>query len=257
MVYVVQYRKKVIVANLKRAFPELRAKEINKLALKAYRNLTDNIFEGLKTFTMRKSQIVRRHKIKNPEVLERLFSERRSIIGVTAHYNNWEWGSLSASLQTQYKVVALYKPLSNKHIDKILRASRSRCGTELVSIYETSKIFEKYRNQPTIFLMAADQSPSAKELPKAYWFEFLGIKTPFLHGLEKHAKNNNCAVVYIDIQRAKRGFYTNELTLLTDHPAGLNDGELTGMYVKKLETIIQKKPANWLWSHKRWKHCKT
>lgn len=256
MRHTIKYRVKVIDANLRKAFPEKSEKEIKLLVNKAYKNLIDNIIEGIKTFSMRKSQIVKRHKLMNPEILEPYFKENRSLIGVTAHYNNWEWGSLSASLQTPYNVAALYKPLSNKYIDKIMRNSRSRCGTELVSIYETSKTFEKYKNKPYIYLMAADQSPSLRELPKAYWKDFLGINTAFLYGLEKHAKNNNYAVFYIDIQRVKRGFYELTLSIIADNPTQLQDGELTEKYVQKLESVIKAEPANWLWSHKRWKHNK-
>lgn len=256
MRYLVNYRVKVIHNNLQRAFPNKPEQEIKVIARKCYRQLIDYIVEGIKAFTMSKNNIIKRHKLLNPEIVEPFFADKKSIIVVTAHYNNWEWGSLSASLQTPYKAVAFYKPLSNKHIDKILRKSRQRCGTELVSIYETSKTFEQNKNTPYLYLMAADQSPSGKQLPNAYWVNFLGINTPFLHGVEKHARNNSYPVVYVDIQQKKRGCYELELSVLSDNPASLNEGELTKIYANKLESIIKKKPESWLWSHKRWKHVK-
>lgn len=254
MKYLVNYRVKVISSNLSKAFPQKNKFEISQLEKKAYRNLIDYIVEGIKVFTMRKKVIIKRHKIINPEVLDKFHANNQSVIGVTAHYNNWEWGSLSASLQTPYNVAAFYKPLSNTYIDKMLRKSRERCGTELVSIYETSKTFESNRDKNYIYLMAADQSPSKREVDKAYWIDFLGIKTAFLHGLEKHAKNNNYPVVYVDIKRLKRGYYELELSVLTDNPKGLKEGELTKLYANKLESVIKNEPENWLWSHKRWKH---
>lgn len=254
MLYVVKYRKRVIEDNLKKAFPEKSEKELKRLVRKTYLNLTDNLAESLKTFTMSKREIVRRHKIVNPEFLDACLKEGKSIIGVTGHYCNWEWGSLSASLQSDYKMVAFYKPMRNKRIDRIIRNSRSRCGTELASIYKTSETFEKYKGMPTVFLMAADQSPSKKQLPKAYWFNFLGRPTAFLHGVEKHARRNDYMVMFIDIQRVRRGFYEVELSLLVDDPAAVPEGEITRRYVEKLEKVIRKAPENWLWSHKRWKH---
>lgn len=256
MRYIIRYRVKVMRSNLVRVFPDKDKREINIILNQSYKILIDNIIEGIKIFSMRKSQIVRRHKLLNPELLDRYFKENRSVIGVTAHYNNWEWGSLSASLQTPYNVAALYKPLSNKIIDNVLRSNRSRCGTELISIYNTSKVFEECKDKPYVYLMAADQSPSSRELPKAYWKNFLGVNTAFLHGLEKHAKNYNYVVVYIDIQKVKRGFYELTLSVLDDNPNLLKDGELTEKYVRKLESVINNNPANWLWSHKRWKHNK-
>nr|WP_321410180.1 lysophospholipid acyltransferase family protein [uncultured Carboxylicivirga sp.] len=250
----IKYRQKVIQSNLKRVFPDKPDKEINKLIKLTYQNLADNLAESLKTFTLRKSAIAKRHKILNPELLDKYLQNGQSVIGVTAHYNNWEWGSVSAGVQTPYRYIAFYKPIRNKIINKAILKSRSRCGTELVSIYETSKTFEANKNKPCVYLMAADQSPSVKQLKHAYWIKFLGQRTAFLHGVEKHAKANNYPVIYINIQRIKRGYYTVELTDLSNNPSALEDGELTKRYAKKLEEIIIAKPENWLWSHKRWKH---
>jgi len=254
MAKVVKYRYDVIYQNLEKSFPEKSKPEIDAIAKGFYRNLTDNLLESFKSFSMRRSSIIRRHKIINPELLENLLEQHKGVIGVTAHYANWEWGSQSGSLQCKNNFAALYKPLSNKRINRILKKSRSKCGTELVSLYETSAMFEKYKDKGYVFLMAADQGPAGgKQLDNAYWCEFLGRKTAFLNGPEKHARNNNYPVVYIDIQRVKRGFYEVELTTLTEAPNSLKDGEITELYKNKLEQIIRLKPENWLWSHKRWK----
>ncbi len=251
---IVRYRQQLIRQNLKRAFPYKTTSEIKETEKKTYIHLVDYIVEGIKAFTMPKKVIVKRHKLLNPEIIQPFIKENKSIIVVTAHYNNWEWGSLSASLQTGYNAIAFYKPLRNKYIDKYLRKSRERCGTKLVSIYETSKTFEKHREEPFMYLMAADQSPSKRLLPKALWIDFLGMKTPFLQGPEKHARMNNYPVVYVDIEKKKRGYYELYLTLLTKNPNSLHQGELTKLYARKLEQNIIKKPECWLWSHNRWKH---
>ncbi|RLD57112.1 MAG: hypothetical protein DRJ01_14275 [Bacteroidetes bacterium] len=248
---VLAYRKKVISNNLKKALPNLDKKEEDRLIRLIYKNLTDVIVEGLKSFTMTKRQINKRHKIINPEILTPYFEQGKSIIAVAGHYANWEWGSLSASLQTDYNVVALYKPLSNKWVDKFMRWTRTRSGTELASIYETGKTFDKCEGTNTIFLMAADQSPTNKK--KSYWLNFFDIETAFLHGPEKYAQKYNYPVLYVDVQREKRGIYTVSLSVFADNPSELKDGEITKMYANKLESIIKKQPENWLWSHRRWK----
>lgn len=250
---VIGYRKKVVIQNLRGSFPEMNHKELNRVMRLFYKNLTDVFLEGIKAFMMTRGQILKRHKITNPEVLEQLYQTGRSAIGVTGHYCNWEWGSLSASLQTKYNTVAFYKPLNNGYIDSFVRWSRSRFGTTLASIKETTKTFEDYKDTKTVFMMAADQGMPHKFKDKAYWVHFLNRDTAFLHGLEKHAKINNLPVVYVDIQRVKRGYYEIELSIITLNPLELADGVLTEMYARKLESIILKRPENWLWSHRRWK----
>lgn len=58
----------------------------------------------------------------------------------------------------------------------------------------------------------------------------------------------------MDYQRIKRGYYTAQLSVLSENPAALEKGEITKKYFAKLEEIIRKKPEDWLWTHKRWKH---
>jgi KDO2-lipid IV(A) lauroyltransferase len=99
--------------------------------------------------------------------------------------------------------------------------------------------------------MAADQSPSNPE--KAIWVNFLGQKTAFLDGPERHARLRDIPVIFTDIQRVKRGYYTLELSYISLNPKETEKGEITTNYASRLEKIIRNKPEDWLWSHKRWK----
>jgi Kdo2-lipid IVA lauroyltransferase/acyltransferase len=247
------YRRKVIVDNLTKAFPEMTPSELKKLEKKVYKNIADIFLEGIKAFMMTREQILKRHKVINPEVLEPYLKDNQSILGVTGHYANWEWGSLSASTQIDATPIAFYKRLSNSYIDKFVRKSRMKFGTILANITETASTFEKHVGQKSIFLMAADQNTIKRNLEISYWINFFGREIPFLHGPEKYAKMYNLPVFYIDIQRIRRGCYELELSLLVENPSTLPEGEITNRYARKLEEIIRKKPEDWLWSHRRWK----
>jgi KDO2-lipid IV(A) lauroyltransferase len=250
---IIGYRRDLVRKNLEGSFPDIFEEELTRLIKLFYINLADILVEGIWAFTISRKQLLKRFHITNPEVLESLSALSKSIIGVTGHYGNWEWGSLSGRLQTDLNVIAFYKPLNNRWIDKFVRRSRSRFGTTLTAITETSKTFERCRNIKTLYLMAADQGMPKKFSERAYWLKFLNREIPFLHGLEKHARFNNLPVVYFDVQRIKRGYYTIELSVITDKPLELEDGKLTELYARKLESVILKKPENWLWSHNRFK----
>ncbi|HOW41874.1 MAG TPA: lysophospholipid acyltransferase family protein [Bacteroidales bacterium] len=250
---IIGYRTRLVRKNLAGSFPGISEEKIKRLTGLYYKNLADIIIEGIWAFTISKKQVRARFSIINPEVLKPFSESGQSIIGVTGHYANWEWGSLAASLVTDFKVIAIYKPMSNKYIDRYARWSRSRFGTTLVSIKETSVSFEKYRNTKTLYLMAADQGMPKQFSDRAHWIKFLNHEIPFLHGMEKHARINNLPVIYIDVQRERRGFYTVKLTVLTTRPLELENSKLTEMYAVKLESVILKKPENWLWSHNRFK----
>ena len=249
--HVVGYRKAVVEDNLRKCFPEKDEKEIKRLVRLSYKNLADVTVESFKGFTMSERQIIARHKGLNPELVESFFDDKRSVIFLPNHYGNWEWGAMSPPPQLRQDCVALYKPLSNKLLDRYVRKNRSRTGAFLGSIYKTARIFEERKNKVTAYIMASDQSPSNAK--KSIWVSFLGRETAFLHGPEMYARKYNYPVVFVDIQRVKRGFYTMVFTVLSDQPNTMKPGEITALYAKKLEEVIRKKPENWLWSHKRWK----
>ena len=253
--YVFMYRKKVILENLRNSFPEKSEKEIREITRKTYRNLSDLVVESIKTFTMPTKQVTKRFKIINPEIIDQYYLKGQSVIGVTAHYGNWEWGAMAGSLQIKHRAIAIYKPLTNKYIDNFIKRTRAENGTLLKSIYKTTETFESLKNQTCIFLLVADQSPSSTR--KAIWVDFLNQDTACLHGPEKHARANNYPVIYLHIKRVRRGYYELKAEILIENPSEMEEGEVTRRYMNKLEQIIKERPEDWLWSHKRWKRKRT
>lgn len=245
------YRKKIVRENLERCFPGKNKKEIDLLIKKSYKNLTDIIVEGFKGFTMTKKQLLKRHKIINPEILNAYKDSGKSFIATPCHYGNWEWGSMSPSLFFDYPVIVFFTPLSNPYLNKYIGINRSRTGALLTSTRETTKTFDERTNIESIYIMAADQSPSKPT--KAIWVNFLGQETAFLDGPERHARLRDIPVVFTDIQRVKRGYYEIELSFISEKPKETAKGEITADYAKRLEEIVKRKPENWLWSHRRWK----
>jgi len=249
---VIKYRVKVTRSNLRLAFPEKSDEELLNLEKGIYRNLADISVEALKGFTMRNSKIIKRHKILNPELLDYYYNNGQSVIGVAGHTGNWEWGAISAGIQLNHYPIAIYKALSNKLIDWFMKWNRSLRGTLMAPTSSTFDTFRKYQNQKCIYLLVADQSPSNTSL--SFWINFFNMETACIHGPEKYAKMYNYPVIFIDIQRVKRGFYEIELSTLVENPIELTNGEITKLYMNKLEEVIRKNPENWLWSHRRWKH---
>ncbi|MBN1251692.1 MAG: lysophospholipid acyltransferase family protein [Bacteroidales bacterium] len=250
MHFVVMYRKRVVYDNLVKAFPEKTKSEIREVAKKSYKNFTDITLESIKMFTMSNEEVLKRFVAINPEFLDKYYNKNQSIIGVGGHYTNWEWCSSLANL-LNHRSITIYKPLNNKRLTKYFNKNRSRFGMKLIALESTGRAFKDI-STPTSILLVADQSPSS--LTHSIWVEFLGRDTPCIHGPEAYSKKFNLPVVYYDFQRIKRGYYTTEFSELVNNPNEYEKGEITAIYMKKLEKVIRKKPEGWLWTHKRWKH---
>jgi KDO2-lipid IV(A) lauroyltransferase len=249
------YRRKIVRENLRNSFPEKSEEEITIIEKKFYHHLSDLFIEIMKLVHMPDEELMRRFKIRNTEVLERLLSEKRSIIAVMGHYNNWEWLTLLSAV-TRYKTISIYKPLHNKHFEKLINSFRTRYGMVLtpMSAILRELIDDQRKNVLTLSAFIADQSPAKNEIK--HWINFLNQETPVYMGAEKIASRYDMALVYFHIIKVRRGYYEMDIDVLFEHTAGLPDNILTEAHVRKLEQIIQEKPEYWIWSHRRWKHKK-
>jgi len=215
------------------------------------RNLCDILLESIKGFGMGPEALVKRYKFINPEILGPWFDQGRQIISTGAHYANWEWGIMAASLQLRHKNIAFYTSLTNKYIDEMMGQSRGRFGSVLLPSQKVRAAFTGSYDRPVSFFFGADQVPS--NLKGVHWMEFLNQDTACMKGPEFFARRYDLPVFYFDVQRVKRGHYTVEIHLLEDKPKQTEDGEITEKYMRFLEEIIKRKPEDYLWTHRRWK----
>lgn len=249
---ILKYRKTVIWNNLKNSFPAKKDTEIQVLLKKNYQNLADITLESLKGLTLSESEIKKRYKILNPEILDDAFRQKQSVILTGAHYGNWEWGVRSWSLWFKHTVIGIYKPLANKTVESYLNKCRSDFGMQLAGPKETRKSLQRADNEPCMYVLMGDQTPH--NLNTCHWLDFLNQDTPWLQGVGEIAHQNNFAIYYLDTQRIRRGFYESVLIPLVLSPTQITPVEISICYAQQVEKTINAKPENWLWSHKRWKH---
>lgn len=254
--YVFSYRKKVAFTNLRNAFPQKSEAEIKSLAKDVYRYTCDLFLESFKILTISEKAMLEHCSLSanSVKLFDKLAEEDKSIILVMGHHGNWEWIGHTLNILAKHQVYAIYKPIQNRHFDRLMYDMRSRFGIKLIAMKDTLRTMlnQKHELNATIFI--ADQAPVPET---AYWTLFLNQDTPVFKGTEAVSKKMNYPVVYISTKRIKRGYYEIELELLTDKPNETAPGEITELHTKRLERDIIARPEIWLWSHKRWKHKRT
>jgi len=251
--HVFKYRKKVVFENLKNSFPEKSDKEIESIARKFFRNLTDVMIETVKEFSISDKSIKKRFKFVNPEEFQKHYDNNKSVMMLMGHYTNWEYG-VTAPLWVPQECWAVYGKMENPVMDKYIVRTREKFGMTLYPMEETYNVMLNHKQGDKLYMFMADQSPHHAKIK--YWIPFLNQETPVHIGAEKLSKMLDLAVVFIDIQRVKRGYYEITAHTLFDNPKETAEHEITDKYFEILEGIIKKKPENWLWSHKRWKYKK-
>lgn len=251
MYYVVRYRKKTVLQNIQRSFPEKSSAEHHHIANAFYRHFCDVAVESFKVFTITQKEVQQRMVFVNPEVLDVYAQRNQSVIVTGGHYNNWELFAVAFDAPIKHQGVAIYRKLKNTYLDEKMRQSRGKYGLKLISTRTVKEDFEKDKDNLTATIFAIDQAPKRAS---GYWTMFLNQETDVAFGAEKYAREYNYPVVFGHIKKLKRGHYQFSLTPLVDEPRLTAPGEISERVTRLLERDILEAPQYWLWTHKRWKH---
>ena len=250
--HIAGYRKNIVLQNLKNSFPEKEEKELKTIRKKFFQHLADHTMETIKMHGMKEKDYRKRFIVKNAELLNSYFDAGKSVVVLTNHYNNWEWGN-GFPLFLKHRILGVYKPLHNKYFDEFLKNTRSKFGAELVP---DSKILRRVitaekTNEPVFTWLAGDQNPP---LSNKFWFTFLNQETIFFQGPAFISRKFNHPVIFQKTIKIARGVYEISFELLFENPQEHSDSEIILAFIKKMEAIINEKPEHYLWSHRRWKH---
>lgn len=250
--YLIRYRRKVVYDNLLTAFPEKSDGERAAIAKAFYHNLIDTFVESIKLLSLSKKSLLKRTTA-NFDVINSIAAQGKNIQFQPGHQFNVEFYNLLYSLNIKdFSFVFVYMPISNKVIDRIFYKIRSRFGSVLIAatkFREQKKLFE---NRQYGITLGADQNPSY--IQGAFWMNFFGKPVPFLPGPANTAVKKSTAIVLVEFIKVKRGYYRFENTLLTSDASKDDPQHLTRAYRDFIEERIKSQPANYLWTHKRWKH---
>src|ERR1700683_2215843 len=248
---VIRYRRRIVLDNLRNAFPEKTETEHRRIARKFYRNFTDSFFETVKLLSASPAWRNKHFVTDNPEVMEDFAREGRKIQLFLGHLFGWEVAGVAMPRLTRFKFIVVYMPVGNKVFERLFRRRRGRTGTVLLPATSMQRAILPYRNTVYALALVADQAPGGPE--NSYWLNLFGRPTAFIRGAERGSRIGDIPAVFARVYKNGRGRYRAQLTTIADHPARLPEGELTLRYRDLLEAAIREQPATWLWSHKRWK----
>jgi KDO2-lipid IV(A) lauroyltransferase len=250
--HIVGYRKKTVFGNLNRSFPEKSEEEIQQIGRAYYHHFCDYIIESIAWTRINEKEAKKRFTYKNHEVINELHRQGKSILLAFGHSGNWEWIT-NLPLFFPYQVLAIYKPLKNKYVNRFFTRMRERFGVRTIPMATSLRTILEYEGKkiPTMTMVVTDQRPLINQIE--YWTSFMNQETPVLLGTEKISKKLDFAVVFMHIRKTGRGYYEGEFVKITDRPRETAPFEITELHVRELEKQIRQQPWTWLWSHKRWK----
>jgi KDO2-lipid IV(A) lauroyltransferase len=249
--YVVGHRRTIIRGNLDIAFPELSVAERKRIMRAYYRGFADVMVEIAKTPRLTPAYIRDRVSILNLDAVREPLMQGRPVLIVAAHQCNWEWMLHALALNLGFPIDATYKPLRNPWAEKFMLQLRSRFGSRMVAApILLGDVLTRLKVVRAV-CMVADQEPMTSEYK--HWTRFLNRDSAFYMGAEHIAKATRYEAFFLRMWRESRGHYAMEFVPLAGPNETLPAGEFTERYARLVEAQIREHPADWPWSHKRWK----
>ena len=251
--YVMGYRKKEVFQNIKNSFPEKSEQEIQQIQRQFFKNFSDYIIETFKAISISENELRVRVQHINQHLFEEVQAEKKNIILLTGHIFNWEWINALARIIPQKNCHPVYKKINNKFWEEQVLNIRNKFGNISLEINELPRhILKTPNNGETAYMFVADQSPHISQVDVG--ITFLNQKTPVYIGYDKLSKLD-LAFIYCDIKKVKRGYYQVNYYRIYPDNKRFKPFEVVLKFHKLLEKTIRKDPANYLWSHKRWKNA--
>jgi Kdo2-lipid IVA lauroyltransferase/acyltransferase len=245
------YRQHVVRENLTTAFPDLDEAGLQDLMRRYYSGFAQVLVEIVKSSRLTPDQLREHISFAGLELLRAQLEKGTPVLLAGAHQANWEWVLMGLSIELGYPVDAAYKPLVNTWGDREMLALRSRFGARMIPAQNVLTDILKRGKLPRAIAMLADQEP--KNAERMHWTRFLNRDSAFYVGPEEIARATKFPVFFLGMRRKSRGQYEIEIKPLAEAKERPEPGVLTERYARMVEAQIHASPADWPWSHKRWR----
>ena len=251
--YISRYRGEVIRTNISNSFPEYSREQVEATAKAFYYQFMEVFAESIIAYRFSKADWEKHFHITNPHELKSLLDAGQPIILLSGHTCNWEWPAHAIVSQLKVPMEFLYKPIQNERYERIMFQLRTRHGGQPIPKDSAISAILKRKNEARVIGIIGDQIPSKSTEKK--WVNFLNQESAFYVGAEKIARAVGYPVFFAETHRVKRGYYSLTFRMIAKPPYG-DDPKIIETYTRMLEASIRRHPADYLWSHRRWKYSR-
>jgi KDO2-lipid IV(A) lauroyltransferase len=251
---IIPIRKKVVIENLKMAFPEKSESEILKLTKANYLSFAITFSELLILKTTKIEELKAKCTSSNGNEIVEEFKKGNGILLVSAHFGNWEFGALWLNLFWGIGISVLAKKQRNLLLSNWLTSMRNRFGNKEIYTGESFlKIIRALKNKEIVGIVG-DQRGRKDSIR----IKFFGRETAVFTGAGGIAAKMNIPMFFGFAKRDEFGNYQTTFYKITCDKQDLSDEEktkiLTQKYFTKLEEVIRENPEQWFWMHNIWKY---
>ena len=241
--------KKIIINNIKTAFPNISEDEIKKIISSMWSNYGMILSEYVYMKRISRNDNNSYVKIEGEEYLKELISSKRQAIFISAHFDNFELMAMHLE-KSGLKLAAIYRPLNNFFLNPLMERIRKKyiCKNQIrKGMPGMRDLINFFRDGYSIALMV-DQRVS-----EGIRSEFFGKKALTTTIPAQFYKKYDCQIIPVFIQRNSIIDFTIRISKPIHLHKEMTIENITLNINQEIEKMIKFKPSQWIWSHNRWK----
>ncbi len=245
-------RRRLALANLAQAFPELPLAARRRIARRSFQHLGMVFTEGCFVLRRPLATVTAQIAIDGIErVREVLETHGRALI-LTAHLGNWELLTLAPAL-TGYPLTVVARALDSSALDAWATRLRQTAGVEVIDKRAALRpVLEALRRGRLVGVLL-DQNASRRE---GVFVPFFGRLASTSRAMAVLALRTRTPVIPAFARRIAPG--RHRITI--EPPLALPEGadadsieRMTADCTAAIEAAVRTTPEQWLWSHDRWR----
>lgn len=249
-----RYRR-LVLTNLSYAFPEASREWMLATARRNFQLLGRSLAEFVQTPRITEA-FYRRWFVCEPSEEEHRRAYEGGGIVILGHFGNWEWHGFLAGHLAGRDIYTLVKRHTNFWTNAWIERSRHRANMQLIYIDQNPFITINRLRHGDVVAFTSDQNAGGAGL----FFPFFGRLASTYLGPAAVARNTKVPVYFVWSYHDDEGrlhFGEEELK----RPEGIDpkadteawERAFTYAWIKRLEEKVREHPADYLWSHNRWK----
>jgi len=239
-------RRRILAANLDRAFPELSPRARGRMLRRNLSAMAATLLESALLWH-RPRHWIEHHivAVEGREHVERARAEGRGLLFVGGHLGQWELSILYGSLSLP--IAFLYKPPRSARADVLLAERRSRFGAEMIPTGGAAlrRALRQLRAGRVVGMLF-DQLPRGGDFVEARFFGLTVASMSLPHRL---VQSTACGVVMGHCLRVPGGW-----KVVFDEVPGVDDPDpvqAAAALNRALERAIRRAPEQYLWQYRR------
>ena len=238
--------------NLKLAFPQRNAAEIEAIVLAMCDNLGRTIGEYPNLDKISIAGVDPRITVVGAELPAAVVAAGKPLIFFSGHLANWEMMAIG-SFQCGFPGGTVYRPPNNPLVDRWIAEQRAKCGSkELIAkgSQGVKRMFTFLRRNLPVYMLVDQKTNEGIAVP---FFDRLAMTTPAPAAL---ALKLDAALVPISLRRVGGArFHMQYHAPLTFERSGDHEADILALSTKinaEIERMVRREPSQWLWVHRRW-----